>query len=237
MSTEIWVSIDNGLLTGTTPLPEVILNCYNGILSIHLRAIQLKVLMILIVRFWYKVTYCQTSNIRCTSVGYEIVDHSDVVGALPVDTVRHEHTWPLMTKYTCFLVWGQLHCDMKRKWNATLFTLQNSWIKPLASHINFPKNMPILSWHDISHDVTILKLWYSSHYDTPPIHMINKFLGVTVTIFCYATQYNWPYHHRAFMNVPSLMAENTCLLIWKLLHCDSGRKWNATLLPYAMLNQ
>ena len=29
-------------------------------------------------------TYRQVSNIRCTLFGYEIVDHSDVVGASPV---------------------------------------------------------------------------------------------------------------------------------------------------------
>ena len=28
--------------------------------------------------------YCQTSDIRGTLVGYEIDDHSDVIGALPV---------------------------------------------------------------------------------------------------------------------------------------------------------
>ena len=33
---------------------------------------------------WYKTPYCQTSNIRCTLVGNEIVDPSDVVGAAPV---------------------------------------------------------------------------------------------------------------------------------------------------------
>ena len=31
-------------------------------------------------------TYCQTSDIKCTLVGYKIVDHSDVVGASPVGT-------------------------------------------------------------------------------------------------------------------------------------------------------
>ena len=29
-------------------------------------------------------TYCQTSNISCTLVGNKIVDHSDIIGALPV---------------------------------------------------------------------------------------------------------------------------------------------------------
>ena len=31
-----------------------------------------------------KLSYCQTSNISCTLVGSEIVDHSNVVGALLV---------------------------------------------------------------------------------------------------------------------------------------------------------
>ena len=30
--------------------------------------------------------YLKSSNIRCTLVGNEIVDHSDVVGAVPVGT-------------------------------------------------------------------------------------------------------------------------------------------------------
>ena len=30
-------------------------------------------------------TYHQTSNIKCTLVGNKIIDHSDVVGAVPVD--------------------------------------------------------------------------------------------------------------------------------------------------------
>ena len=34
--------------------------------------------------FRYHKTYCQISNIRCTSVGNRIVDHSDVAGASPV---------------------------------------------------------------------------------------------------------------------------------------------------------
>ena len=33
---------------------------------------------------WKNVNYRQVSNIRCTLVGNEIVDHSDVVGASPV---------------------------------------------------------------------------------------------------------------------------------------------------------
>ena len=32
-----------------------------------------------------KLIYLQTPNISCTLVGNEIVDHSDVVGASPVD--------------------------------------------------------------------------------------------------------------------------------------------------------
>ena len=32
--------------------------------------------------------YCQTSDIRGTLVGNEIVDHLDVVGALPVGTAQ-----------------------------------------------------------------------------------------------------------------------------------------------------
>ena len=39
-------------------------------------------------RFWRVIwsypQYCQTSNVRCTLIGNKIVDHSDVVGALPV---------------------------------------------------------------------------------------------------------------------------------------------------------
>ena len=34
--------------------------------------------------FLSHINYCQTSNIRHTLVGNKIVDHSDVVGALPV---------------------------------------------------------------------------------------------------------------------------------------------------------
>ena len=34
---------------------------------------------------WQKMTYRQVSNIRRTFVGNKIVDHSDVVGASPVD--------------------------------------------------------------------------------------------------------------------------------------------------------
>ena len=33
---------------------------------------------------WSYPQYCQTSNVRCTLIGNKIVDHSDVVGALPV---------------------------------------------------------------------------------------------------------------------------------------------------------
>ena len=39
--------------------------------------------------------YCQTSNIRCTYVGNKIIDHSDVVGALPVGAATT--TFPFST--------------------------------------------------------------------------------------------------------------------------------------------
>ena len=38
-----------------------------------------------IVVWWWMYMYRQTSNMRCTLVGNKIVDHSDVVGASPVD--------------------------------------------------------------------------------------------------------------------------------------------------------
>ena len=41
-----------------------------------------------------KPTYCQTSNIRCTLVGNEIVDHSDVVGASPVGAAPTTSSFP-----------------------------------------------------------------------------------------------------------------------------------------------
>ena len=48
----------------------------------------------------YKVIYRQFSNIRRTSLGNKIVDHSDVVGASPVSaasTTSSFSTWHLAT--------------------------------------------------------------------------------------------------------------------------------------------
>ena len=54
--------------------------------------------------------YCQTSNIRCTLVGNIIVDHSDVVGALPVDAA------PITSSFSTWLEWigqRQLQDEMR----------------------------------------------------------------------------------------------------------------------------
>ena len=44
------------------------------------------------------ITYHQVSNIRCTLVGNQIVDHSDVVGASPIGAApTNLHSTPLNT--------------------------------------------------------------------------------------------------------------------------------------------
>ena len=50
------------------------------------------------------ITLCQTSNIRCTSVGNKLVDHSDVVRASPVGTAP-----------TGFNGLGKGNCKMRRE--------------------------------------------------------------------------------------------------------------------------
>ena len=40
------------------------------------------------------IVYRKTSNIRRTLVGYKIVDHSDVVGASPVDAAPTTSSFP-----------------------------------------------------------------------------------------------------------------------------------------------
>ena len=49
----------------------------------------------------YDNTYRQVSNISCTLAGYKIVDHSDVVGALPVGTAPTTSSFSLNTWLHC----------------------------------------------------------------------------------------------------------------------------------------
>ena len=54
----------------------------NGEQASASNAVKVKTLRKITLKYWYR----QTSNISRTSVGNKIVDHSDVVGALPVGT-------------------------------------------------------------------------------------------------------------------------------------------------------
>ena len=44
-------------------------------------------------------TYCQASDISCTLVGNKIVDHSDVVGAPPVDAVPTTYSFSIHSSF------------------------------------------------------------------------------------------------------------------------------------------
>ena len=56
--------------------------------------------------------YHQIFNIRCTLTGNEIVDHSDVVGASPVDLLQlHLHSW--LNTWLQWIGEKQLHKEMK----------------------------------------------------------------------------------------------------------------------------
>ena len=79
--------------------------------------------------------YCQTSNISCTLVGSEIVDHSDVVGASPFRTTSSFSTshlasmdwakaaarWGDTFKFLCLILEIWL-TDIEAKWH------HRSWV-------------------------------------------------------------------------------------------------------------
>ena len=76
-----------------------------------------------------EATYAQISNISQTLVGNKIVDHSDVVGALPVGTNPTTH-W-FSTSHLVFNGLGKDNCKAKwetfKIWNVVCLILKVSW--------------------------------------------------------------------------------------------------------------
>ena len=60
--------------------------------------------LLVLVQF-FKFMYCQTSDTRSTSVGNEIVDNSDVVGASPVGAAPT--TSSFSTEHMALMVWAR----------------------------------------------------------------------------------------------------------------------------------
>ena len=64
------------------------------------------------VRVPWVFVYPQTFNIRCTLVGNTIIDHSDIVGALPVGTTT---TISFSTKYLASMDWAETNARHDEK--------------------------------------------------------------------------------------------------------------------------